>query len=227
VVWNVGIPTRLWRWNRQSVPEHWHTYWNMKMEQTVFWNIGIPTRLWRSNRQSVLKCWLTYSHMKMEQTVCSEMLAYLLAYEDGTDRVFRNVGIPTRLWRWYRQSVPKCWHLNYRHQGITQKKAYKQKSYSNKRKTHPSLFSRTSNLLYLVTTLYTTSLVPLSYLIPSVSIHIHLSAVNLLSHSTISVSIDSLDGSWQWKLRWVVPNCLEMMPAITLSVVPTVFGYKA
>jgi hypothetical protein len=32
--------------------------------------------------------------------------------------------IPTRLWRWDRQSVMKRWHLNYRHRGTTQKKAY-------------------------------------------------------------------------------------------------------
>jgi len=30
----------------------------------------------------------------MEQTECSETLAYKIqAYEDGTDRVFRNIGI--------------------------------------------------------------------------------------------------------------------------------------
>jgi hypothetical protein len=32
--------------------------------------------------------------------------------------------IPTRLWRWNRQSVLKRWHLNYRRRGTTQKKAY-------------------------------------------------------------------------------------------------------
>jgi hypothetical protein len=32
--------------------------------------------------------------------------------------------IPYRLWRWNRQSVPKCWHLNNRCRGITQKKAH-------------------------------------------------------------------------------------------------------
>jgi hypothetical protein len=58
--------------------------------------------------------WFTYLPMKMEQTECSETSAYkiqtpgnypeenihlhrqvgeLLAYEDGTDRVFQNVGI--------------------------------------------------------------------------------------------------------------------------------------
>jgi hypothetical protein len=31
--------------------------------------------------------------------------------------------IPTRLWRWNRQSVPKRWRLNYRRQWITQKTA--------------------------------------------------------------------------------------------------------
>jgi hypothetical protein len=32
--------------------------------------------------------------------------------------------IPTRLWRWNRQSVPKRWHLNYRRREMNQKKAY-------------------------------------------------------------------------------------------------------
>jgi len=32
--------------------------------------------------------------------------------------------IPTRLWRWNRQSVPKRWHIKFRRRGITQKKAY-------------------------------------------------------------------------------------------------------
>ena len=40
-------------------------------------------------------------------TVCSVFVGgYLPAYEDGTD------------------SVPKCWHINSRRQGITQKKEY-------------------------------------------------------------------------------------------------------
>jgi hypothetical protein len=32
--------------------------------------------------------------------------------------------IPTCLWRWNRQCVPKCWHIKFRRWGITQKKAY-------------------------------------------------------------------------------------------------------
>jgi hypothetical protein len=32
--------------------------------------------------------------------------------------------IPICLWRWNRQNVPKCWHIKFRRQGITQKKAY-------------------------------------------------------------------------------------------------------
>jgi hypothetical protein len=31
---------------------------------------------------------------------------------------------PSCLWRWNRQSVTKCWHIKFRHRGITQKKAY-------------------------------------------------------------------------------------------------------
>jgi hypothetical protein len=37
----------------------------------------------------------------------------------------KNFFIPTRLWRWNRQSVPKRWHIKFRRRGITQKKAYK------------------------------------------------------------------------------------------------------
>jgi len=36
----------------------------------------------------------------------------------------RSFFITTGLWRWDRQSVPKCWHIKFRCQGITQKKAY-------------------------------------------------------------------------------------------------------
>jgi hypothetical protein len=32
--------------------------------------------------------------------------------------------VPTRLWRWNRQSVPKRWHIKFRRREITQKKAY-------------------------------------------------------------------------------------------------------
>jgi hypothetical protein len=32
--------------------------------------------------------------------------------------------IPTHLWWWNRQSVSKCWHLNYKRRWITQKEAY-------------------------------------------------------------------------------------------------------
>ena len=31
---------------------------------------------------------------------------------------------PTCLWRWNRESVPKCRHIKFRHRGITQKKLY-------------------------------------------------------------------------------------------------------
>ena len=91
---------RLWRWNRQSVlKRRWefsnlvilHTYPLMKMEQSV------PKRRWEFSNPVILH---TYSPMKMEQTECSETSLRILkpshssnlsAYEDGTDRVFRNV----------------------------------------------------------------------------------------------------------------------------------------
>jgi len=36
----------------------------------------------------------------------------------------REVNVPTHLWRWNRQSVPKCRHIKFRRRRITQKKAY-------------------------------------------------------------------------------------------------------
>jgi hypothetical protein len=32
--------------------------------------------------------------------------------------------VPTRLWRWNRQGVPKRWHIKFRRRGIIQKKAH-------------------------------------------------------------------------------------------------------
>ena len=36
----------------------------------------------------------------------------------------KNFFIPTCLWRWNRQGVPKHWHIKFRRRGITQKIAY-------------------------------------------------------------------------------------------------------
>jgi hypothetical protein len=60
----------------------------------------------------------------------------------------------------------------------------------------PSLISRTSNFCFSVTTISTTSLVPLSYSTASVSLPFSLPAANRHSRSTIFVS----NGSPKWKL---------------------------
>jgi hypothetical protein len=44
-----------------------------------------------------------------------------------------SIFIPTHVWRWNRQSVPKLWHLNYRRRGISQKKAYDTFKWFNRR----------------------------------------------------------------------------------------------
>jgi len=77
----------------------------------------------------------------------------------------------------------------------------------------------------MVTTIYTTSLAPLSYSTASVSLPIPLSAANRLSRSTTSVSNGSPKWSWQWNLRRTVQSRPQLKPAVALSVVPTVFGY--
>jgi len=102
-----------------------HTYPPLKMEQTecsetsaggsylpafedgtdrVFWNVS--GWVWR-----ILH---TYPPLKTEQTECSETSA------GGYEGSF----IPTRLWRWNRQSVPKRQHINFRRRGNTQRKTH-------------------------------------------------------------------------------------------------------
>jgi len=85
----------------------------------------------------------------------------------------------------------------------------------------------------MVTTLYTISLTPLSYSPATISHPILLSAANCFSCLQLSVcnlSYLSPTVSWMYidsfNLRRMVPNCLQLTPAIALSVVPTEFSYK-
>jgi hypothetical protein len=72
----------------------------------------------------------TYSPMKMGKTECSKrwglrlfLQPNLFTYNTPHSHPQSHL-IPTCLWRWNRQGVPKRWHLNYRRPGVTQKKAY-------------------------------------------------------------------------------------------------------
>jgi len=72
----------------------------------------------------------------------------------------------------------------------------KQKSYSYKRRENDRRFlPERITFVIMVTTLYTTSLAPLSYSTASVSLPVPLSATNRPSRSTISVSNGSPVGS--------------------------------
>ena len=46
---------------------------------------------------------------------------YMPTFRNTLFHLHRQVGVS--LWRWNRQSVPKCWHVKFRRRGITQKKA--------------------------------------------------------------------------------------------------------
>jgi len=62
--------------------------------------------------------------MKMEQTECSETSAYKIPMPENYPEENIQVGLPTCLWRWNRQSVPKRRYIKFRRRGITQKKTY-------------------------------------------------------------------------------------------------------
>jgi hypothetical protein len=63
----------------------------------------------------------------------SSHTSYLLTYEDGTD------------------SLPKHWHLNYRLQGINQKKAYDVQKNGKSLKSRRYKFASIYSLMYQVT----------------------------------------------------------------------------
>ena len=49
---------------------------------------------------------------------------YMPKYRNTLFHLHRQVGAPTYLRRWKRESVPKRRHIKFRHRGITQKKTY-------------------------------------------------------------------------------------------------------
>ena len=49
---------------------------------------------------------------------------YMPTFRNTLFHLHRRIGIPIRLWRWNRQSLPKRRHIKFRSRGITQKKAY-------------------------------------------------------------------------------------------------------
>jgi len=110
----------------------------------------------------------------------------------------------------------------------------KWKSYSNTRKENNGRFTpEPITFLFLVTTLNTTLPVTLSYTTSSVNHPIPLFAAKLFSYLKFSVSKPSYlppTVSWMYvdslNLRRKVPNCPLLTPAISLSVVLSVFGYK-
>jgi hypothetical protein len=83
------------------------------------------------------------------------------------------------------------------------------------------------------TTLHTTTLAPLSYSTASGSLPIPLSAAKRFSRLKLSVCNLSYLSPTVFRIyagslnvRRTVPNCPQLKPAIVLSVVPTMFGYK-
>jgi hypothetical protein len=95
------IPTRLWRWNRHSVPKRWHFNYR---------------RRWITH---------TYTPMKMEQTQCSETLAFKLQTtvnhpetkhtKSRTGRMFE----VKRVLEFDASPTDAAWHTRNRHSSIT------------------------------------------------------------------------------------------------------------
>ena len=52
------------------------------------------------------------------------VVCFLLGNSPASEFYMSTFFISTRLWRWNRQSVPKCWHIKFTRRGITQRKAH-------------------------------------------------------------------------------------------------------
>jgi hypothetical protein len=90
--------------------------------------------------------------------------------------------IPTRIWRWNGQRVPKRWHLNYRRRWITQKKAYNNK------------WSVNTTTFYLNHTTFFSSLLPSSGVYGlKILRHMPLVLYHVGSHSTNWAIVSSVD----------------------------------
>jgi hypothetical protein len=110
-----------------------------------------PSRCWSHSQWgrsvSGLVCW-----------ICVPLYAFFrvipwplnfICWRLGTLHLFhlhRQVGTPTCLWRWNRQSVLKCWHIKFRHWGFTQKKAY---NIQNTVQVCAPLINKTTNMMQL------------------------------------------------------------------------------
>ena len=91
---------------------------------------ALPLAKWSILRLSRL-CYLFKTNFKTYINVICFLLGnslasefYMPTFRNTLFHLHRRVDISTRLWRWNRQSVLKRWHIKFRHQAITQKKAY-------------------------------------------------------------------------------------------------------
>ena len=84
------------------------------------------------------------------------------------------------------------------------------------------------NLLFSVTTLYTTSLTPLPFWTTSISIPIHLSVSNQLSRSKICIQplLPINNGSQKWSWQYLRRSQLRPAISLSLSLAPAKFGYN-
>jgi hypothetical protein len=107
--------------------------------------------------------------------------------------------------------------------------------FSQQKTKQPSILSRNNKRCsYQLTTLYTKSLTQLCYSTATVSHPIPLSAANCSSRLNFSVcnpsypspTVSECTYVHSLNLRRKVMNCPQLMPAIALSVVPTMFGYN-
>jgi hypothetical protein len=106
---------------------------------------------------------------------------------------------PTFLWRWKRQSVPKRWHIKFRHRGITQKKAYNR--WQDLLICRPTKRFRTESIASVL--LIVLLLIPLRYVRSSVSCLDCNQIVAMWTHRMEVVLLHSGLISWsQWPHVW-------------------------
>jgi len=82
---------------------------------------SILTEVWTNKTLLCAFFWVIPRRLKFICWRFGTLCLFHLHTQVGTCRILH---APTCLWRWNRQSVPKCWHIIFRRWEITQKKAY-------------------------------------------------------------------------------------------------------
>ena len=111
---------RIWMCEQLRIEHITHQRWNRC--GAVGWGTALQVRRLRV-RFPMVPMKLFHWRNPFGRTITEMSTTTNICWEKRWVENFGVFFIPTRLWRWNRQSVPKRWPINFRRRGISQKKS--------------------------------------------------------------------------------------------------------